>query len=330
MDQIFDKLPGLEVPVSQISQSLARMWQDTAAEGKAAPAADEVKATQVNFILHIGFGSNPEDALKQFANTVDFSSRYPSRVVVLCPRHPDTVGHAEMRAKIYGECFLGKSKGDSRCCEFVILSYSMAARPFLESQVSICLLADLPVYYWLHRFRSCQRIADYKYLLRHCQRLLVDMATAPEDALDFPWPNPAGLRDLAYARALPIRQSIGLFLSRYDSHALSHGLKRVTISYEEVHLAEGRALLRWAKERLADCGAVMKDVEWTEEVLPYKAGVCFGLSFFYRGEKQFAWRGNCDSGVAHFCANFGNGYTEMPAHIALLNPAQALSEAMFF
>ena len=57
-----------------------------------------------------------------------------------------------MRAKVYGECSIGKSPDDTRCCEFVVLSYPRLARPYLESQVSICLSTDLPIYYWVHRF----------------------------------------------------------------------------------------------------------------------------------------------------------------------------------
>jgi hypothetical protein len=57
-----------------------------------------------------------------------------------------------MRAKVYGECTLGKSKADTRCCEFVMLSYPRSARANLENQVSVCLSTDLPLYYWAHRF----------------------------------------------------------------------------------------------------------------------------------------------------------------------------------
>ena len=99
--------------------------------------ADDAKATQVNVVLHLGLNTTPDDALVQFATVERFSRRYPSRVVVLCPLYAD-VPAPEIRAKIYGECFLGKSKSDKRCVEFVMLSYSRSARPFLENQVSIC------------------------------------------------------------------------------------------------------------------------------------------------------------------------------------------------
>src|SRR5476651_463802 len=138
MSSIFTALPGIEVPVDSISKSLADMWASTAANGGPAPEADDAKATQVNFVLHLGLNTTPEDAAVQFQTAVRFSQRYPSRVVVLAPLSRDE-GGPEIRAKVYGECHLGKSKSDKRCVEFVMLSYPRNAREFLESQVSICL-----------------------------------------------------------------------------------------------------------------------------------------------------------------------------------------------
>ena len=89
MASIFNALPGLDVLVGDISKSLAQMWTDTAAEGGAAPAADDAKATQVNFVLHLGFGTTAEDAAEQFQTVVRFSRMYPSRIVVLCPSTED-------------------------------------------------------------------------------------------------------------------------------------------------------------------------------------------------------------------------------------------------
>src|SRR5947209_3450846 len=112
----FNALPGIEVSTSAISKDLAKMWSDTAASGGAAPASDDAKATQVNFVLHLGIKTPAEDAVAQFRTVVEFSKRYPSRVVVLCPLPPDLdTNENEIRAKIYGECHLGKSKGDTRC-----------------------------------------------------------------------------------------------------------------------------------------------------------------------------------------------------------------------
>lgn len=126
MSEIFNALPGIEVPVGSIKHSLTQMWDETAAAGGDAPANDDSKATQVNFVVQFGLHTTVEDAGEQFQTAVRFSRRYPCRVVVLCPM-PDDSPATEMRAKIYGECHLGKSKGDTRCCEFVMLNY-----PFLS------------------------------------------------------------------------------------------------------------------------------------------------------------------------------------------------------
>src|ERR1044071_9633481 len=208
MPEVFDALPGIDVPVGEISKRFAEMWTQSAADGRPAPEADDAKATQVNFVLHLGLNTTPDDAARQFEIVVRFSQRYPSRIVVLCPLFAD-VAAPKMRAKIFAECFLGKSKSDKRCVEFVMLSYSRSARRFLENQVSICLSTDLPLYYWAHRFSASGRLADYRYLLSRAKRVLIDSAIAPPDALTYPWPNPGATRDLVYCRLLPARQSMG-------------------------------------------------------------------------------------------------------------------------
>ena len=138
----------------------------------------------------------PEDAAAQFdvAGAI-LSRRYPCRVVVLCPLYGEEAGADQMRAKVYGECTLGKAKDDSRCCEFVLLSYPRSLRQFLEDEVSVCLSTDLPLFYWAHRFATNSGLADYRYLLTRARRVLIDSAAAPADALSYPWPRPENVRD---------------------------------------------------------------------------------------------------------------------------------------
>jgi hypothetical protein len=327
MSSIFDALPGIEVPVDEITRGLASMWEGAAAKGSPAPEADDVKATQVNFVLHFGLNSSPEDALEQFETTVKFSQRYPSRVVVLCPHLEDQDNTIEVRAKVYGECFLGKSKSDKRCVEFVMLSYSRAARPFLESQVSICFSADLPLYYWAHRFSTSGRLADYQYLLSQARRVLIDSSIAPADALTYQWPNPKSLRDLVYSRLLPVRQTVGQFLARYDFGLLVDGLKTVTVAHGESLAAEGRVMTGWLRRRLTECGTKTNQPAFATEPAP--AGK-LGIRFEYDSEKFFRWNGDLTTKHALFEANFGHGTTNLPASVHLLPPEVALSEAMFF
>ncbi len=330
MPAIFNALPGIEVPVGAIGKNLAELWTDAAAEGRPTLEADDAKATQVNFVLHLGLNTTPEDAARQFDVVVKFSRRYPSRIVVLCPLHTD-VKEAEMRAKIFGECFLGKSKSDKRCVEFVMLSYSRSARPFLENEVSVCLSTDLPLYYWAHRFSESGRLADYRYLLNRAKRVLLDSAIAPPDALTYPWPNPSATRDLVYCRLLPVRQSIGQFLAAYAPPTLVEGLQSVTVSHDESLTAEARVALAWLRRRLAACGAVVDTLPLETAAHARRAGASLAVRFDYADQaRYFRWSGDLKTGKALFEANFGAGQTKLSAAVSLLSPENALSEAMFF
>lgn len=328
MTAIFDALPGIEVPVGEINRRLNAMWSDLDHKGDGTPTADDAKATQVNFVLHFGFRTTPEDAAVQFQTVVRFSRRYPSRVVVLCPIADEAHGGTELRAKIYAECFLGKSRRDRRCIEFVLLSYPRTVRQYLEDEVSICLSADLPMYYWAHRFSQNGRLADYQYLLKRAKRVLIDSAVAPEDALTYPWPRPESVRDLAHARLLPVRQSVGQFLAAYSPAMLAGGLRAVGVAHSAELAAEGRALLRWTRQRLQDCG--------TAEAVPYTVAATDGagrlrLQFTYdRPGKAFSWAGDVVGRHAVFDATFDGATTCVPAAASLLDPESALGEAMYF
>ncbi len=328
MAAIFDALPGIEVPVGSITKYLAQMWQDTAARGGPAPASDDVKATQVNFVLHLGFNTTVDDAIEQFQTAVSFSRRAPCRVVVLCPLPMDDPA-TEMRAKAYGECHLGKSKGDTRCCEFVLLCYPFVARQYLESQLSVCLIADLPLYYWVHRFASIHRLNDYQHLLRGSQRILIDSAIVDPGIFSFSWPRPDAVRDIVYARLLSVRQSVGQLLSGYEPATLVAGLRSVTISHGAKLSAEARVLKNWVRERMTECGVTLAV---TFECLPAATseGGVLRLDFDYDNGHCFRWHGDLEHKNACIEADFGAGRSTLHIAVSLLSPDAALSEAMFF
>lgn len=326
MSTIFDALPGIEIPVGSVAKGFEQMWSNAAAAG--GPAPDDATATQVNFVLHLGFLTTPEDAFTQFQTVVQFARRYPSRVVVLCPLKADR-GEREMHAKIYGECFLGRSHRDKRCVEFVVLSYPRAAREFLESQVSVCLSADLPMYYWAHRFSENLKLADYHYLLTRARRVLIDSAIAPAGALAFPWPHPNAVRDLVYSRLLPVRQTVGQFLAGYPPAKLADGLQAVTVEHTVELGAEGRVVLAWLRRRLAGCGVPDDGAQFRTE--RHEGDRKLAIHFKYAGATSaFAWRGDLATGQAQFTAEFGGGRAEMASAVSLLPPEASLSEAMFF
>ncbi len=330
MPAIFESLPGIEVPVSAISGHLAELWTNSDAEGRSAADADDARATQLNVVMHLGLNTTPEDAAAQFRVISAFSKRYPSRIVVLCPLHMD-VAATEIRAKVFGECHIGKSKSDKRCVEFVMLSYSRSARPFLESAVSVCLSTDLPLYYWAHSFSTSSGLADYRFLLGRSKRVLIDSARAPADALTFPWPNASGLRDLVYSRLLSVRQGVGQFLSIYPPALLVAGLRAVTVQHEAALVAEGRVLSNWLRRRLAACGADAAQVNFIVATRPahMRAGLVVSFEYATAG-RRFRWSGDFAASHALFEADFGSGATTLSAATSLLNPENALSEAMFF
>ncbi|AOS46202.1 Glucose-6-phosphate dehydrogenase subunit [Lacunisphaera limnophila] len=320
MPEFFDVLPGQEVPVGGISAGFKKLWADTPAK--------EGRAVQLNLVLHLGRRASAADALVQFQHLLNFARRYPARVVVLCPDY-DEGRPVEIRAKIYGECFFGKAQADTRCVEFVILHYTMAARAHLESQVSVCLSTDLPLYYWAHAFAESRRIADYDYLLTRSARVLFDSAIVPADAFTFPWPNLSAVRDLAYTRTLPLRQNLGQFLSRYAPADIAAGLQTVTLRHQAEFAAEASCLLGWIKKGLVRGGSDLAPVSFT--VKPEKCQGCFELSFGYADTKKiFLWQADLSKNQAVFTGDLGHGRTTLTVGAHLLTPELALAEAMFF
>lgn len=330
---VFDALPGISAPVGGISAAFKKLW--------AASPAEEMRAMQLNLVLHLGANTTPEDANEQFRATVRFSQRYPCRVVVLCPDF-DEAAPPQIRAKIYGECFTGKAKNDTRCCEFVLLYYTMAVRGFLENQVSVCLSTDLPLYYWAHRFSAARRLADYSYLLTRSKRIMFDSAEVPADAFTYAWPNIAALRDLAYTRTLPLRQNLGQFLSRYAPPLISAGLRSVTIRHPAAPAtpgvepaaratlaAEANCLLGWIKKGLLRSGADVSGVAFAAQ--PGQPPGCLELEFVYDDpRKHFRWQADLGKHEARFEGDLGTGKSTLVLGAHLLLPEAALSEAMFF
>lgn len=320
MPELFDALPGMEVPVEGIVAGFINLWADTPAK--------ESRAVQLNLVLHLGRKTTAQDALAQFQHTLKFAHRYPCRVVVLCPDYQEN-SPAQMRAKIYGECFFGKSQSDTRCVEFVILHYTMTVRQYLESQVSVCLSTDLPLYYWAHGFADTRRIADYDYLLTRSKRVLFDSANAPPDTFTYPWPNQSAVRDLAYTRTLPLRQNLGQFLSRYTAAQITEGLQKITLHHQADYAAEAACLLGWIKKGVVRGAGEIAGITFT--VVPEKCTGCFELAFVYHDPgKKFLWQADLAKNQAEFTGDLGTGRTKITLGAQLLAPEMALAEAMFF
>ena len=181
-----------------------------------------------------------------------FAQRYPCRIVALCPRITKG-GEDALSAKVFGECFIGSSRQEMSCCEAIIVGYSESQRGFLENQVSTFTETDLPVYFWPSRIRSAPKIGDYRFFLTHAKRIVIDSAIENSTVKEFAWPEAAMVKDLADARLLQVRQSIGQFLSSFAPSVLVDGLQSVEVAADETCLAEARFLSSWVTARIGAC-----------------------------------------------------------------------------
>lgn len=327
MSSVFEALPGIEVPVGDIARSLARLWDGEATGGAGAPS--EFRASQMNLVLHFGLPTTPADGLEQFGAALRFTQRYPARILVLCPRAEGGKDLA-MRAKIYSECFIGRSQREMSCIEAVILTYPQESRQYLEDQVSIIIEADLPIYYWVHRMSQVHKIGTYQWLLRNSSRFLIDTGISTPDARTYPWPRQDGFRDLVHARLLPVRQAIGQFLSAYAPRIIVSGLREVSVAHGTGFDAEARVLLDWVRARLAGCGAPEQGgpAFVARSVAPGTTS-SLELAFTYDDGRHFFWRADLAQGSSEFESTIGGGRQTLPMTTGLLSTDAALGEAIF-
>ena len=66
----------------------------------------EFRASQMNVVLHLGKEVKASDARVRFDGLIRFAQRYPSRIIVLCPRDS---GSDQMTAKLFSQCYIGSS-----------------------------------------------------------------------------------------------------------------------------------------------------------------------------------------------------------------------------
>lgn len=323
---IFDSLPGIEVPVGRVAQSLDEIWAGAPEGGAAAPS--EFRASQMNLILHLGMRTTVETAAEQFAVALALSRKHPARTVVLCPLQRDEGGTA-MRAKVFSECFIGSSGKEMVCCEVVMLSYPFDTRRYMENQVSVCLETDLPIYYWPHRIASAARLEDYTYLLNGARRIVLDTACEQADVVAALAPLGSRIRDLADTRLLQVRQSLGRFMSGFAPAALVDALASATVACSARHGAEGRRLLAWVKRSLAVCGpGPGSAVTFKTIVSDGGADIALELAYSVEG-RGLRWEADLAAGHARMRGNIGAGEVRAEGPVLLLRPEVALAEAIF-
>ncbi len=328
MAELIDALPGVELPVGEVTGRLATMW-----EGGPSSSPSEFRASQMNVVLHFGLDVSPEEARERFEALLHFAQRYPSRIIVLCPTRE--VGDGSMSAKLFSQCYIGKSQREMCCCEALLLGYKSEDSGYLSNQVSVWLEADLPTYHWFSGVPA-QRIEKYfGNLLVGVRRCIYDSSIESEDLSKLNWPDPNRVSDLAKARLLPVRQAIGQFMSGYAIESLCRGVESVTVIHGENMSGEGRGLLEWILGCLSDCTkcetCAAKEAKF--EVLAGEGldpDSSLSLELKYSDDRYFKWRKFKDGSLGEIEAYLGKAKEKIPTRVKPLAPEQALAEALFF
>lgn len=329
MTEAFDILPGIALPVREVTNQLALMWEVD--DPDFSPTAH---ASQMNVVLHFGLNVGPEHARDRFDGLIRFAQRYPCRIIALCPSSQGS-GKA-MESKLFSQCYIGKSHREMCCCDALILRYNHSKEESLFNQLSIWLEGDLPTYYWFSNMPKAKMGSYLKTMRKLNVRCFVF------DCSD-EWIDPAALesfgknqpRDLARAFLLPVRQAMGQFLSRYSVSAICSGLKAVKVQHASAS-GEGYALVEWVKSCFADCYNQLKSgnlmPEFRVENVALQTDCSLKIEFIYDRSctKYFAFSQSGDHMRSHVRANFGEGHESVCVPIKPLELEQALGEAFFF
>lgn len=331
MNRLFDILPGISMPVPEVTRQIAAMWREEDGTGDLPPS--NAHALQLNLIVHFGLGTSEKEGQSIFDVSIGFSQRYPCRIIVLCPEEP-TGEEIALDAKLFSQCFLGEDLGDRCCCEVLILGYGTNEVSFLENQLSVWLTSDLPVYHWLHR-ASIEGIGQgYQHFLGKARRVVFDSAIDGSVYDEFGGSHPEILSDLANARTARLRQSLGQFLAATPPRILAENLREVTVSAQPRSKAEAQCLLAWQQAKLQRCAldsetdlstATFRLIDLGEET-----SNVLESNWIYESDKSLSWKLREGSDVTWVEAAFNGHSVRYPLRADPFRPAKALAEALFF
>ncbi len=327
MSAVFDALPGVKLPVGKVTQALSDMWSEVdASEGTG------FRASQMNLILHFGIKTTLREARERFDAAVRFAQRYPSRIIVLCPLEEAEDGNCLMRSKLFSQCYLGESLREMCCCEALILSYLPTNFGYLGNQVSVWLEGDLPTYFWVHRVPANRIREHYLPFFKMVKRVVFDSSIDGDSLGKVDWPTGCKVQDLARARTLPIRQSLGQFLSGFAPQALTKDLVEVRIEHCPAMIGEAEEVLRWTKACLAVCDERQTTVQFKREKSATDdcGELALRLDWKYGDGRFLCLCVQAGEGVAQLEYDFGHGAEEMLLRVKLFTPEQTLAEAFFF
>lgn len=328
MADLINALPGLALPVGEMTSRLASMWETGPSSTQL-----EFRASQMNVVLHFGLDVTPEQARERFDALIRFAQRYPSRIIVLCPTRESLDG--AMESKLFSQCYIGKSHREMCCCEALLLSYKPEDFGYLANQVSIWLEGDLPTYHWFSGVPGARIKKYFDTLLLSVRRCIYDSSVEAEDLSQLHWPDPSRVSDLALARLLPVRQAIGQYLSGYPIDRLCAGLQSVTVTHCASMSGEGTRLLEWVRSCLQDCDLREACSLGTVEFQAIQCdgsgeGCSLALELAYQDNRFFKWRKCPNGSLGEIEADLGKSEETIPTRVKPLAFEQALAEAFFF
>ncbi|TVP77453.1 MAG: hypothetical protein EA353_10355 [Puniceicoccaceae bacterium] len=328
MKDLIDELPGIELPVGEVTNRLDSMW---AGDATGSPSA--FRASQMNVVLHFGWEVTTEEAQERFDAVLQFAQRYPSRIIVLCPTR--SIKDGSMRAKLFSQCYIGDSHREMCCCEALLLGYEPENCGYLANQVSVWLEPDLPRYHWFCGVPG-ERIEQYfDSLLVGVRRSIYDSSYEAEDLSRLAWPEPNLVADLAMARLLPVRQAIGQFLSGYEITGLRENLASVEVRHDPSMSGEGLRLMEWSRGCFGDCqageaGAEAQVAYATQALEPGEQDCSLSLEFKYTDGRYFKWRKFSEGSLGEIEASLGKQEERITTRVKPLGPEQTIAEALFF
>ena len=161
--------------------------------------------------------------------------------------------------------------------------------------------------------------------LKMVRRVTFDSSLEGHAYEEISWHCPRGARDLAEARLLHVRQSLGQFLSSYSVEILTQGLRSITINHASGLAGEAGSLARWAKDCLIVAGAVET---LTTEIFEQADGFC--MEWSYEGPSNLLMELNNELCTGRIRADFGPGPVVYPLHMKKVSSQLTLAEALFF
>jgi hypothetical protein len=326
MESIFQQLPGIEIAVAEIAQTLSRLWINPETT-TTTPSA--FRASQLNLVLQLGPTTTAQEAEQLFHILVTFAQRYPCRLILLCPTQDSK---AVSKAKLFSQCYVGAAQHDSCCCEALMLQYLSDEPTYLQNQISVWLENDLPCYYWFHRVPASLIQEAYVAFLGYFERIIYDSSI--DSAYEtVKWPYRDRIRDMVFDRTLPIRQILGQFLSGYAPNVLITQLKHVRIQNSVQNLQLSRLLLDWQKQALMQCAFQIHQILKAdfETITSETLKDSIQIEWLYENPANYC---KCDISfeVNHIQIDtrFEGNAISRKSPFAQLMPVQLLIEALFF